>query len=1036
MGNRWTTIVLSTCVTGLILLGLSGLVWAGRAVYKEAEIDVARANLVRQDVAKTILKTLRVEADRWAAKSDDELRNLLRAVTPRGASTVCPLDGGTLDCKMDDPWGLVCRKCGTRYPGNKYPDEGLGCLIDGKTFYFVGRCNAHHIGVLTGAAHDLSLAYALTGKVEYACKSAVILKRLGEIYPDFLPHDVQDVDGFGAGRATASTQTESGWLKVVVSAYELIRDAHDPAGNPVITPDAKTAIEGGLLRPAAQLLMNTSYGMHSIQAAQNSAVAAVGVCLDEPAYVHFAVDGPTGFRSMLANALLDDGFWHEGAVDYHTYAMSCLLQLAHYTKGYSDPVGVTWNNRLDRYENLDLESTPRLQRMIAAVNRSILPDGAVPALNDSPARNGLEDSEAVAATHRLADQWSAGMEWVPFRQLMHSPGYALLFRADQRFEKLAAAPPRLPAYDLAGFGLTVLRSDLGERPHVVALDHSLQLDSHTHPDLLQMLMWVNGSEQAADYGPMGTMQSPDRQRWASHTVAHNTVVVDRSDQRPDALPALVGLDAAGSVRTLEVDAAQAYLQCPDYRRAVLMMGRDYVLDVFRVTGGTRHEYAFHASGKLSVQGVGNIRRLTKAAGTETGFRELEDFQKGSTQEDFEATWQTPSADGSTRGLRLIMLGDGSTTLRFGPGYRFDETHPVNMILAERGPGLRQFISVIEPLTGLPKLKTVKLLDNRWVARRDKPACSVQIEGDGWTDLIHYVPARKSEPGCWSLSRAQQGHMKLLYCTNGAAAGTMGWSLRCAEPVIGKTGQVKMRDGSPQILLDLPVTWGKASSELDIVIGQAGKRMSRYKAARLDKIGNAAWATLAKEPGITLATISVDDVGPLTRCVDTNVPLPRRLELIGKSLTRADEAYLTTVKMFQLLMPGWTSAWADGEHPPESPVRLFFNLDGDLGDLKTGETLKVMDVALHTPVRVESSALLEELAPDTFRLTAPLGAKVTFSARNDQPTKIEWRQGDAAWTEIKPAETGGDGFPYIWMMVEFPVKALADGPVEFRLLVQK
>ena len=1026
MTGRHVRRTVGLAITGVALLCLAGAAHAGRAVYKTEEIAAARVNVVKQAYGKTILEALLKEANRWVEMPDEKLRDLLRPVTPKGSGTTCPMDGAMLECKMDDPWGLICRKCEARYPNAKYPDEGMGCKVGGKTYYLMGRCNAAHIGTLTGAAHDMALAYALTGKIDYAQKTAVILARVGEVYPGFARHDGEDRDAFGGGKATSSTQTESGWLKVTVAAYELIREAKDAAGNPVITTDRRTLIEGGLLKPAAQLLMETKYGMHSIQAAQNAAVAAVGVCLDEPDYVHFAVDGASGFRNMLANGVLDDGMCHEGAMGYHVYAVSCLLQLAHYTKGYSDPAGVAWSDRPGHYEDLNLEETPALKRMMAAINRSVLPDGNVPALNDSASSGGIGDSQALAATHRLSDQWGAGMEWTAFRQLMQWEDYARLFRKDQTFAKYEAGPPTAMAYDLSGFGLAVLKSEAGAKSNVVALDHSMQLNEHTHPDLLQLLMLVDGRAEASDWGSIAPLRGGKLGLLAT-TVAHNTVLVDRADQVRDVVPALVGLDASGPVRTAEVDARWAYKQCPEYRRAVLMMGRDYVLDVFRVTGGTRFEYAFHADGKMTVRGLDHVKQLTKAVGSETGVRELKGFQKGSTKGDFEVTWSR----GKTPCLRLMMSGDGPTTVRFGPA----SVCPADMILAERGPGLRQFVSVIEPLTGLPKVKRTKVLEQRWNGGVDKPAIVAEVEGENWIDRIGYTPAGKTTPGNWSLARAQQGHMKLLYCTNGATATATGWVLKSGEAAVGITGQVVFRDGSPEVLLDIPVVWGKASRELDVVFGEAGARVSRYKVERLTPVGNAVWATLAKEPGICLSRMRVDEVNPVTRRIDSDIPAPRRLELRGKAVVRGEDSYFSTLTGMKVLVPGWSGWSADGTNPPEAPVRAYFNGDGDLGQLRHAQTLSVMDITLHTPVRVESTALLEETGPDAYRLRAPLGASVTIPTPYRE-TRILWAQADGNWQEIK-AETSpvGSGPSYL-MTVEFPIEALAEGPIEFRLVAGK
>ncbi|MFO7905234.1 MAG: hypothetical protein ACQESR_07990 [Planctomycetota bacterium] len=61
--------------------------------------------------------------------------------------------------------------------------------------------------------------------------------------------------------------------------------------------------------------------------------------------------------------------------------------------------------------------------------------------------------------------------------------------------------------------------------------------------------------------------------------------------------------AAPGVEVVEASAFAAYPQCDDYRRTCVMIqapdGRNYAVDLFRVTGGKTHQYAFHANGSLA-----------------------------------------------------------------------------------------------------------------------------------------------------------------------------------------------------------------------------------------------------------------------------------------------------------------------------------------------------------------------------------------------------------------------------------------------------
>ena len=123
MSNRNWMRTAHVVATTVALLCLCASSHAGRAVYKQAEIEAARVNVIRQDTGKAILNALLEEANRWVEVPDEKLRDLIRPVTPRGNATTCPVDGASIECKMDVPWKLVCRTCGTSYPNDRYPDR-------------------------------------------------------------------------------------------------------------------------------------------------------------------------------------------------------------------------------------------------------------------------------------------------------------------------------------------------------------------------------------------------------------------------------------------------------------------------------------------------------------------------------------------------------------------------------------------------------------------------------------------------------------------------------------------------------------------------------------------------------------------------------------------------------------------------------------------------------------------------------------------------------------------------------------------------
>lgn len=125
---------------------------------------------------------------------------------------------------------------------------------------------------------------------------------------------------------------------------------------------------------------------------------------------------------------------------------------------------------------------------------------------------------------------------------------------------------------------------------------------HHHLDPLDLVLWANGQELVPDIGYTHTLY-----RWRTvSTLGHNTVTVDASDSA-DTGPAEHGGNVeifAPIDNTLQVMRAShptAYPQTSQYSREPWFIrfpnaasNEGYVLDLFRVAGGTRHEFALQA----------------------------------------------------------------------------------------------------------------------------------------------------------------------------------------------------------------------------------------------------------------------------------------------------------------------------------------------------------------------------------------------------------------------------------------------------------
>ena len=200
----------------------------------------ARRNIQRYEWARAIRDRAVEQAERWTAVSDETLWHLpTEQSIPRGVHVNkemgCPNCGHEIDrfgnypWKVDvikTPWKIQCPDCGERYPKNDFgayyrsgkgadglfrreradasllcnsdhpdPNDPLHAFgVDDSTgwkdsedhvYRFIGYYG--HYGAWTAvsdALSALSKAYVLTGEQKYAHKTAILLARVADLYPE------------------------------------------------------------------------------------------------------------------------------------------------------------------------------------------------------------------------------------------------------------------------------------------------------------------------------------------------------------------------------------------------------------------------------------------------------------------------------------------------------------------------------------------------------------------------------------------------------------------------------------------------------------------------------------------------------------------------------------------------------------------------------------------------------------------------------------------------------------------------------------
>lgn len=476
---------------------------------------------------------------------------------------------------IERPDEMTCRYCGTVFPNDKYPETrlltGQNALGEQISFpyHFNGEKDAPHF-LSNHLAHlrriwirrqtvALAQAYRVTEKPEYARRVALVLDYVAQRYPHY------PAMGGRNGRAyrfhepqTPPYRWDAGkWGNFhneiavdLVRAYDLIYDSPElDRLSEERGYDVRDKIENDLLKPAYAAVIAKPDHIGNVVGYDVTSAAILGQVIAEPDMVHWS------FGWMVANvndAFYADGMWKEGSPSYHHMAIGGLRRAFDSVRGYSDPPGYTHPDTGRRFDDLDPEQVvPFWAKVQGAADLVSYPSGRRLAVHDSwhyqHYRGPSEQSRSV---------------------MMPAFGHAILGR---------------------GAGGSQMQAHL----------HFSGDYGHRHFDSLNLIVWAKEREMLPDVGYSMTQL----RYWTMCTLGHNLVVVDRQDQTGPGSDGslLCYFPDVDGVAVIEADGSNAYRQIEDmdmYRRMLALIpvsDQDaYVVDVFRVRGGSTHDWTVHA----------------------------------------------------------------------------------------------------------------------------------------------------------------------------------------------------------------------------------------------------------------------------------------------------------------------------------------------------------------------------------------------------------------------------------------------------------
>ena len=640
--------------------------------YKASDVARARENLRRYAWARHYAAGLERTATAALARlSPEYLDAMIPQTTPGDAKfTPCPAcrdlgkpvhPHGLWTWREAAPEQLACDMCRTVFPNAKYPEDivlrttwGTPQTLTyagGEPFvifsYRTGRpsfsanIRARKVGYMAGLARTVGEAHLLTGKPEYAAAVRAILLRFAACYPQWLVHtgygEFADMDPkiaaqfinqlpapelcappnqpdrklhtgyWSAGRASGVGQ-ESGFVRRMVEAYDFTCTAVSARGTPIYTDADRRTIERDLLLEGTALLV-CDKPINNKSVGNRTAAALVGLCVGHPGLVRFGWDG---FQQTIDGWFLPDGTTSESPA-YATMTLGNIWDMPQALRGYSEPEGYRGPDG-QRRAAADLYHGTAYERVWENCFKGLQGDLLYPPFADSYRSSTLGSHfiELMAANYPERPEYLGLLKEVCGPDLTRGqPAFALYYR-EPGLEEKPAAPVTLPDWCPPSLRIGHMRTGADGRESLLLLSAS-HWGGHHHHDSLNLTYWKNGQEVLSDLGYL--WDHPQKSR-TSRTLAHNTVLIDEQEQASRERGGEVRFfRTSGQVKVMEAT-SRAYPQASLYRRTAAVIehggGNSYVVDFFRVEGGRRQDFVFHATNaRVEILGA---QRTPAAAG--------------------------------------------------------------------------------------------------------------------------------------------------------------------------------------------------------------------------------------------------------------------------------------------------------------------------------------------------------------------------------------------------------------------------------------
>ncbi len=586
-------------------------------------------------------------------------------------------------------------------------------------------------------------------------------------------HPISSVRGHWRRQITIFPDRQySAWSRAWLASYAMIQGSFTPVQRKAKLTDLIERLlvskagdaerlkkKGGLLKRGV-----IERGMHPYDLTMRGNMASVclsnlelGLMLKDREVVRNVADDVWYY---LRNYFTADGLGHEISPSYTNLALAHIRQTLAAINGMTEGFGPGDSFWDPRTKALNPYLDPALSAAVHSTLLSVLPDGRCAAWADShvtttPVMKYIEDVTNAAGG-------------VPER---FKPWLDVSKDAKGKFHITLKKELTLPSYILGSNRLAVMRAGAGLDQTFVSVDCT-RFGGHCHTGPFNLLLYGARHEMLYDQGYI-TDTTPT-QRWMDSPEAHNTAVVRMADGSTSqcvkwrgSLRFFADEPAVKAVEVAEEDAALLKPAGKDamYRRTVVLMAAasPYVVDIFRLRGGTTHDYYVHSLGRtLTLTGAtlkpvaDQKQSLYDVSGfeyrTTTGAKFLTGISRTKTDGTFTAAWSdmrdwrtVPPEIDKDAVTRVRILGMGGTEVFVGnaPGRRYykgarDLAERVKVMCVRRKAEAFSevpdaFVAVIDAVRG--KADNIRQIRQLKVLSGDKTGVGVKITRPGGVDYI-------------------------------------------------------------------------------------------------------------------------------------------------------------------------------------------------------------------------------------------------------------------------------------------------------------